>query len=83
MVNIPIIHYSVEYLNSLHQGQTLMSSDAEIGPDKLYPLLAMILGFTFLFGAFLLRRVRTEVLYRERRKRWVKEMVLSAGGRRQ
>jgi len=81
VVNIPIIHFSVEYLNSLHQGPTLMSSDAQIGPDKLYPLLAMIFGFTLLFGVFLLRRVRTEVLYRERRKRWVKEMVLSSSGR--
>jgi heme exporter protein C len=48
----------------------------------LYPLLAMILAFTLLFGALLLRRVRTEVLFRERRTRWVKEMVLSAKGRR-
>ena len=49
-------------------------------PEMLYPLLAKILGFTFLFGAMLLRRVRTEVLFRERRTRWVKEMILSEGG---
>jgi hypothetical protein len=46
----------------------------------LYPLLAMIFGFTLLNGAFLLRRDRTEVLFRERRKRWVREVVLSANG---
>ena len=47
----------------------------------LYPLLAMIFGFTLVFGALLLRRVRTEVLFRERRKRWVKDLVLSTNGK--
>ncbi len=79
-VNVPIIHVSVQWWSSLHQGQTLVK---EGGPAMdtamLYPLLAMILGFTFLFGALLLRRVRAEVLFRERRTRWVKEMILSGG----
>ena len=41
----------------------------------LYPLLAMILGFTLLFGALLLVRVRGEVLYREQRAKWVRSLV--------
>ena len=44
------------------------------------PLLMMILGFTLLFGSMILRRIRTEVLYRERRTRWVREMILSPEG---
>jgi heme exporter protein C len=44
----------------------------------LYPLLAMILGFTLLFGALLLSRVRAEVLFRERRTRWVRDIVMPA-----
>ena len=80
-VNVPIIHFSVEWWSSLHQGMTLMK---EGGPAMdsamLYPLLAMILGFTLLFGSLLLRRVRAEVLFRERRTRWVKEMILAGGG---
>jgi len=79
-VNVPIIHFSVEWWSSLHQGPTLVK---EGGPamdaGMLYPLLAMILGFTFIFGALLLRRVRAEVLFRERRTRWVKDLVLSGG----
>ena len=79
-VNIPIIHFSVEWWSSLHQGATLVR---EGGPAMdtamLYPLLAMIFGFTFIFGALLLGRVRTEVLFRERRSRWVRKMVLPAG----
>ena len=39
--------------------------------------VAAMLG---LFGSLLLRRIRTEVLYRERRTRWVREMVLSPEG---
>ena len=79
-VNVPIIHYSVEWWSSLHQGPTLMKEGGPaMDPAMLYPLLAMILGFTFVFGALLLRRVRTEVLFRERRTRWVKDMVLAGG----
>lgn len=81
-VNVPIIHFSVEWWSSLHQGATLLRKDGPaMDSAMLYPLLAMILAFTFLFSALLMRRVRTEVLFRERRTRWVKEMVLSARGR--
>ncbi len=79
-VNVPIIHYSVEWWSSLHQGPTLIKKGGPaMDTAMLYPLLAMIFGFTLLFGALLLRRVRAEVLYRERRTRWVKDLVLSGG----
>ncbi len=75
-VNVPIIHFSVEWWSSLHQGPTLIRKGGPaIDAAMLYPLLAMILGFTLMFGALLLRRVRTEVLYRERRKRWVFNLI--------
>jgi heme exporter protein C len=81
-INIPIIHFSVEWWSSLHQGPTLVKKGGPaMDPAMLYPLLAMILGFTFIFAALLLRRVRTEVLFRERRKRWVRDLVLSANGK--
>jgi heme exporter protein C len=81
-VNIPIIHFSVEWWSSLHQGPTLVKKGGPaMDAAMLYPLLAMILGFTFIFGAQLLRRVRTEVLYRERRTRWVRELILGAEDR--
>jgi heme exporter protein C len=79
-VNIPIIHFSVEWWNSLHQGPTIFKEGGPgIHPDMLYPLLGMILGFTLLFGALLLARVRTEVLQRERRSRWVRNLIMPAG----
>ncbi len=81
-INIPIIHFSVEWWSSLHQGPTLVKKGGPaMDTAMLYPLLAMILGFTLIFAALLLRRVRTEVLYRERRKRWVRDLVLSTNGK--
>ena len=79
-VNVPIIHFSVEWWSSLHQGPTLIKEGGPaMDPGMLYPLLAMIFGFTLIFGALLLRRVRAEVLFRERRTRWVKDLVISGG----
>jgi len=77
-VNVPIIHFSVEWWHSQHQGPSIIREGGpSIQAEMLYPLLAMIFGFTLVFGAQLLRRVRTEVLYRERRTRWVRELILS------
>ena len=60
VVNVVIVHYSVEWWSSLHQGQTLMKKGGPgMDADMLYPLLAMILGFTLIFGALLARRIRT------------------------
>lgn len=76
-VNIPVIHYSVEWWTSLHQGQTVVAG--KMPPEMLQPLLLNILGFTLVFGALILYRVRTEVLFRERRARWVAQMLSGNG----
>ncbi|MFT5500053.1 MAG: heme exporter protein C, partial [Woeseiaceae bacterium] len=76
-VNVPIIHFSVNWFTSLHQGPTIIRDQGPaIGAAMLYPLLAMIFGFSFLFGALLLMRVRAEVLHRERRSKWVRRLVM-------
>lgn len=78
-VNVPVIHFSVEWWSSLHQGPTLIREGGPaIAGEMLWPLLANILGFTFFFGAVLLSRVRTEVLVRERRAGWVRRMLAEA-----
>ncbi|MDH5618901.1 MAG: heme ABC transporter permease CcmC, partial [Gammaproteobacteria bacterium] len=79
IVNVVIVHFSVEWWSSLHQGQTVFKKGT-MDADMRIPLFAMLLGFTLMFGSLLLRRIRTEVLYRERRTRWVKEMILSPQG---
>lgn len=76
VVNIPIIHYSVEWWNTLHQGPTVTKLDKpSIHLSMLLPLLLMALSFMAYFGAVVLRRARCEVLERERRSGWVRELV--------
>ncbi len=74
VVNVPIVHYSVEWWNSLHQAPTLMRADGPSMPGSmLWPLLVMIAAFTFYFIALLLMRARAEVLRRERGGAWLRE----------
>ena len=62
VVNVPIIHFSVEWWNSLHQGQSVMAKGGPAMPAVyLWPLLLMALGYTTLFGALWLVRIRAEV----------------------
>lgn len=76
VVNIPIIHYSVEWWNTLHQGPTVTRFDAPaIHIDMLVPLLVMAVAFKLYYLTALLLRLRVELLTRERRAGWVREVV--------
>ena len=78
IVNIPIIHYSVEWWNSLHQGPTVTKFDKpSIVWSMLWPLLVMALAFKVYFVISLFQRVRAEILHRERNTRWVEELIKS------
>ena len=78
IVNIPIIHYSVEWWNTLHQGPTVTKLDSPSAhPSMLYPLLLMALAFKAYFFALLFVRTRSEVLLREKNASWVKEVLES------
>jgi heme exporter protein C len=77
VVNIPIIHYSVEWWNTLHQGPTVTKFDApSIHWTMLAPLLSMALGFKLFALWAVLSASRVEVLERERGARWVREALL-------
>ena len=76
VVNIPIIHYSVEWWNTLHQGATVTKFDApSIHWSMLVPLLLMALAFKLYYLLVLLVRARSEVLERERSSAWVREVL--------
>lgn len=76
VVNIPIIHYSVEWWNTLHQGPTVTKFDKpSIHISMLIPLLLMALAFQFYFFANLLMRARCEVLEREKNSAWVEALI--------
>ena len=85
VANVPIIHFSVIWWASLHQGPTLSKLEApSISWDMLWPLLAMILAFTLYFFGVLALRVRGEVLAREFQSRWAQDVLRgtsTAGGK--
>ncbi len=76
VINVPIIHYSVKWWNTLHQGSTLSFTEKQKMPDEmLLALLVMIVAVTLFSSAILLMRTRAEILDREYQKRWVKEVI--------
>ena len=79
VIDLPIIHYSVYWWNTLHQQSTLLKMGApSIAPSMLYPLLAMIIAFGCYFAAVMLMRARNEVLRREGRAQWVGHLLKGA-----
>jgi heme exporter protein C len=76
VVNIPIIHYSVEWWNTLHQPASVTKFDTpSMDMSMLTPLLTMAISFKLYYGAVVLMRARAEIVERERNSRWVQEMV--------
>jgi len=76
VINVPIIHYSVVWWNTLHQASTVTKMAApSISLAMLVPLLVMMVGFNLYFFAVLLLRARGEVLRRERNAGWIREVV--------
>jgi heme exporter protein C len=80
VVNIPIIKYSVEWWNTLHQPATFkLTEKPAMSPDMWVPLLLAVLGLYLLFGWLACLRMQTEILARESRTRWVQELVRPGG----
>ncbi|HCJ12714.1 MAG TPA: heme ABC transporter permease [Gammaproteobacteria bacterium] len=75
LVNIPIIYYSVEWWNSLHQGSSVSVTKVSMQIDMFYALLLISFAFKFLYGALVLMRSRDELLVREQNSRWVKAII--------
>jgi heme exporter protein C len=76
VVNVPIIHYSVIWWNSLHQAPSVMKfGRPSMQTSMLVPLLLMLGGFSLYFVTLLLMRARGEVLRRERNARWIVEAL--------
>ena len=61
-VNLPIIHYSVLWWRTLHQGQSIsVTEGSSIAPELLWPLPLTMVGFTAIFAAVTLMRMRAEL----------------------
>ena len=78
IINVPIVHFSVNWWNTLHQGSTINVFRAStIASDMLWPLLVMTLATKAYYIASLLRRTRTGLLMLERGKDWVRALAAS------
>lgn len=75
IVNLPIIRYSVNWWNTLHQPSSIKLTESSLAPEMLYPLLACLFGFYCLFAVLVMLAARNEVLLREYRSHWVKQIV--------
>ena len=68
-VNVPIIKFSVDWWNTLHQPASVMRLDGPtIDPSMLWPLLIMGAAFKFFYLTLLLLRIKSELLEARIRK---------------
>ncbi|OGO92569.1 MAG: heme ABC transporter permease [Coxiella sp. RIFCSPHIGHO2_12_FULL_44_14] len=72
LVNIPIVHYSVVWWNTLHQSASILKwGKPSMVPSMLSPLLWMLLAYSFYYLAILLVNVRYELLKQAKNTTWV------------
>ena len=76
VINIPIIHYSVEWWSTLHQGPTITKLDKpSIHITMLIPLIFMVLAFKTFYIMTALIRARSEILEYEYNSSWAKKIL--------
>jgi heme exporter protein C len=74
-INIPIIHYSVDWWQTLHQGASILQwSSPKIAATMLHPLLACMVGMMALVAYILSFQLRAELLERHENHRWVQQL---------
>lgn len=81
VINIPIIHYSVYWWNTLHQQSTISKAITKfekpsMAPEMLWPLLVCLLGFLLLCSALVILRLNNEILKREARRPWAQALLI-------
>jgi heme exporter protein C len=65
LINLPIVKFSVDWWNTLHQPASLLrAGGTSLDPVFLWPLLTMMAGFGALFLAVWLSAIRTEIVRR-------------------
>ncbi len=66
IVNLPIIKWSVDWWNTLHQPASISKFSApNIASEMLWPLFLMVLSFLFFFVSLLLLRIKSEIIARK------------------
>ena len=76
VVNIPIIKYSVEWWNTLHQGSTVSKLGAPSMSSSMYwPFVVCFIGFICFVTWVICIRFRSEILARNAMRSWVRDLV--------
>ncbi len=76
LINLPIVHYSVVWWNTLHQGSTIrLFGKSTIDPAMVPPLIAMTIGTKLWFVGSLLVRTRAALIEQEAGKAWVQKLL--------
>jgi heme exporter protein C len=76
VINVPIIYFSVQWWNTLHQGASVSITRApSMATTMLWGMLVMALAFWMYSIAAVLHRLRSIILDRERRAEWVRELL--------
>jgi heme exporter protein C len=75
VVNVPIIYFSVQWWNTLHQGASVRPGGSSMAGIMLAGMLVMVFAFWMYSIAAILTRVRAIMLERERRNAWAQEAV--------
>src|SRR5262252_2875739 len=79
VVNLPIVHFSVVWWNTLHQGSTVnLMGEQHISGSMLWPLLTLAGATHVYFFASVLARARASLLALESGKDWVRQLATSA-----
>lgn len=73
VINVPIIYFSVQWWNTLHQGASITTKGSSMAEIMLYTLLVMVAAGMCYGTAAVLSRARTILLERERRSDWALE----------
>jgi heme exporter protein C len=76
IINVPIVHFSVNWWNTLHQGSTIrLLGPSTMAPSMIWPLLTMMAATKFYYAASLFGRTRADLLSLESGKDWVREIA--------
>lgn len=76
LIDIPIIHFSVNWWHTLHQGASILHfAKPAIASGMLYPLLSVILGMYLLYVALICMTVRSDILWKEQNTKWVRALM--------
>ncbi len=79
LLDLPIIHYSVVWWNTLHQGPTFnLLSKSHMDGRMLPPMALMLLGLSLYLLGVLLLRLQTALLRREQHQQWVRALMREA-----